>query len=1709
MDRISTKITLRCYTLLICLLFLGGFSTNLLAQFTMIPGAKGADDASGGAINGQAWGDLDGDGDEDLIIYVADAGNTATSKLLINSGAPNYTFSDSTTARIDGFNDAHSFGRQMLIVDFNNDGYNDILRGFGGSNNIEIYYNDGPPSYTFGLPSTQQPDVIIGAPGDGMEWNTEGIVAVDWNQDGWLDIIIDNDGGGNDIWENDQSGGFTYISPGTGAGQTGFPADHVGDGDYMTAADIDDNGYVDLYGRKTNVSNYWWFNPTTSQFQTQANPNIVSSESDKGGTMFCDFDSDGDLDLFWTSNGNNQIWRNDGSNTWTATGIPGSPLNTLINIDGCDCGDYDNDGDIDIVMGGSGSNSYLLENTTSGGSLSFVPSNLAISANSESITFTDYDNDGDLDLYVLVSGAANQLWENNTNNQNFLSVNALYDNGNGSTRDAIGANVVLKNCEDKILSIQPINGGKGHGSQHKKKAHFGVDPTSAYIVEVHYVYVNGVREIISKSVIPNSVPNQEITILNTDDDDVFVCSDTDQDRIDNFTDLDDDNDGIPDSEELLACGMSDWTTGIYTVGNTNYAPSINNSATVSTANVSFTAVEKGTGNTEFLRINNNLGGNSTEGVFFRGSNSTNADNCLDWMMDFSTTVYNVELYFGSLDNADEIVTTAYYQGNPIHLDENNFEVFNPANLSFTSPNIVSCANDPTVDYNTYDEAFKFQLAGPVDSIIFKAYKNTGNAGNVTLFISDFAYCLPQDSDRDGIPDHLDLDADNDGIPDLVEAGGTDTDGDGTVDALLDADSDGIPDSVDPDFIACAQDTAPNDGICDAAQGGPDADGDGIQDADDPDRNGDGVADVYDPATGGMSIPNLDTDGDGIKDILDLDADNDGIADVVEAGGTDTNGDGLADNFIDIDSDGFNDQVDGDVGNDGVENTAQALQLTGVDSDNDGLPNSYPTGDTDQDGRLDQLDLDADNDGIQDLVEAGGADENADGVVDNYNPITGLFLSSGDDDQDGFSNWYDSDSNNDDTAGDVGTNPLVLTTVDNNLDGAPDDGFDRGDMDNDGVPNHLDLDADNDGILDVVEANVTDSNRDGIADDALTNDSDNNGWSNSYDGANGGTVPVATDDTNNDGYPDSYDTQNQDSDARPNFLDIDADNDGIVDNTEAQATFNYVAPDKLDSDGDGIDDAYDALSGFGGEGIIPENTDLFDEPDYLDLDTDNDGDSDSMEGHDTNGDGFITPSDNPKSGTGLAGGTADIDGDGLLDGYDNDTSLATGRNATNDDLEPLSHPDADDAGAERDWRQGPCAVCKMVYAMQDGTGNQTTSYVYDAGTEKLITTTDNFGTIRIQKNNYCEIGGWRYYYNPANPSQALFALSGDAADLDKLDYIELNSAEDFDDREAGDTGSAYSRIMSRDWFIKIDGALTGELDARFFFPGSDFGTNGYQAADMEADTYDLSDTPDVKWFETAGWIGYDPTTINANAMDLTNLSGFTELFPAVEANTTTGLSETDGSAATIGNGRNYVELSGLKGSTGGTAAWGAGESALPIELSSFMGGTEGCNTRLVWTSELEKNFNYYNLERSIDGINFETLKKIKGVGGDRRQSYQYTDYEASTDNYYRLKMVDLDGSYEYSEIIFVATDCEEIYDIAVYPNPVSISDPVINVKFFSSVEETGFMITDINGEVLRQINFGVEKEWNTVRIEVGDLPVGVYFLKVIGKNRIAKSFVIQE
>ena len=355
-------------------------------------------------------------------------------------------------------------------------------------------------------------------------------------------------------------------------------------------------------------------------------------------------------------------------------------------------------------------------------------------------------------------------------------------------------------------------------------------------------------------------------------------------------------------------------------------------------------------------------------------------------------------------------------GIPNHqdLDADGDGILDLAETGLTPTEIATLDTDGDGEIDSGNSFGANGLADPVETVAESGavdYDNNGVADN------------PANHDTDLNPDFLDLDSDNDGVTDVIEAGQPDSDGNGFADtghtpviSTPDTDNDGVPDVHDLD--------SDNDGITDTIEAGlSDTDGDGLVDGF-IDSNGDGFDDLV--AASPTVLP--DTDNDGIPDIHDLDSDNDGITDTIEAGLSDTDGDGHIDNFTDADGDGYDDAV----------TTTPPSPLP--DTDNDGVPDVH--------------DLDSDNDGITDTTEAGLSDGDKDGHIDNFT----------DPDGDGYDN----------TVAAAPPVPLPDTDADNTPD------VHDLDSDNDGITDTRRAglsDIDNDGLID----GFTDTNGDGYDD----------------------------------------------------------------------------------------------------------------------------------------------------------------------------------------------------------------------------------------------------------------------------------------------------------------------------------------------------------------------------------------------------------------------------------------------------------------------------------------------------------------------------------------------------------------------------------------------------------------------------------------------------
>ena len=159
-------------------------------------------------------------------------------------------------------------------------------------------------------------------------------------------------------------------------------------------------------------------------------------------------------------------------------------------------------------------------------------------------------------------------------------------------------------------------------------------------------------------------------------------------------------------------------------------------------------------------------------------------------------------------------------------------------------------------------------------------------------------------------------------------------------------------------------------------------------------------------------------------------------------------------------------------------------------------------------------------------------------------------------------------------------------------------------------------------------------------------------------------------------------------------------------------------------------------------------------------------------------------------------------------------------------------------------------------------------------------------------------------------------------------------------------------------------------------------------------------------------------------------------------------------------------------------------ALPVTLTSFAGTAQNCTATLSWKTATETNFSHFDIERSSDGIVFQTIGKQSAKGSN--SSYSYTDKTLTEGQVmYRLKIVDDEGKASYSTIVKLNTDCQHS-TITASPNPTSGHVVVSGLE-----EGDRLNIYDVQG---RLVIFESVKDTNKV-LSIENLTSGIYLIKV--------------
>lgn len=183
-------------------------------------------------------------------------------------------------------------------------------------------------------------------------------------------------------------------------------------------------------------------------------------------------------------------------------------------------------------------------------------------------------------------------------------------------------------------------------------------------------------------------------------------------------------------------------------------------------------------------------------------------------------------------------------------------------------------------------------------------------------------------------------------------------------------------------------------------------------------------------------------------------------------------------------------------------------------------------------------------------------------------------------------------------------------------------------------------------------------------------------------------------------------------------------------------------------------------------------------------------------------------------------------------------------------------------------------------------------------------------------------------------------------------------------------------------------------------------------------------------------------------------------------------------------------------------------SLPLKMGDFAALKKSTGIQLNWETLTEQNTSHFEIERSADGNSFSSIGSINAAGNSTDKKY-YTHMDAAPlngTNFYRLKMIDLDGTATFSRVVAIRNNNASL-ELQLFPNPAT---DVLQVQVPSTRrEEASLLITDAAGKILLRKAIQISEGHNSISLPVAQLPKGLYFITVDNKEeKQTKSFIKQ-
>lgn len=186
-------------------------------------------------------------------------------------------------------------------------------------------------------------------------------------------------------------------------------------------------------------------------------------------------------------------------------------------------------------------------------------------------------------------------------------------------------------------------------------------------------------------------------------------------------------------------------------------------------------------------------------------------------------------------------------------------------------------------------------------------------------------------------------------------------------------------------------------------------------------------------------------------------------------------------------------------------------------------------------------------------------------------------------------------------------------------------------------------------------------------------------------------------------------------------------------------------------------------------------------------------------------------------------------------------------------------------------------------------------------------------------------------------------------------------------------------------------------------------------------------------------------------------------------------------------------------------------ALPIDLTNFEGIQSGKQIKLNWSTAQELDNDRFEIERSVDGINYQSIGTVPSKFNTTtvKTDYLFTDpMPVNGINFYRLKIFNRSGSYNYSSVIAVKFNNPVVSIVSINPNPATTSLNILCNANEATQVTCNFYNSD--GRIVNTTTTKFTKGPNTIQVNVSALAAGVYFIVLTRPDeRIAEAKFVKE